>query len=428
MLTVVILTFLFTLVLGMPICFVLGFSTLIPLITSGKVPLLVIPQRIITGIDSFPLMAIPFFMLAGEVMNAAGITIRITKFADVLFGRIRGGLAHMNIAASMLFAGISGSGLADAAGLGPIEIRMMEEGGYDRDFSSAVTSASAVVGPIIPPSIMMVIYAVVEPSVSIAALFIAGILPGLLLGLGLMIGSYFISWRRNYPVRTERVNIKEIGDSFIGALPALLMPLIIIGGILSGVFTPTEAGAVATVYAIGTGFLILKKLKLADIPRILIKSGITSSVVLLIIGMANSLSWLLATLQVPQKITVFFLEVSRNPLIFLLLTNILLLFMGAVLDIVAALVIFVPILSPVADLLGIHPLHFGLIVVFNLCLGMITPPVGNILFITCSVAKIRMENLVKNILPFLAIEIAVLILITYIPSTSLFIPRLIGYK
>lgn len=422
----VVAIFFFTVILGMPICFVLGFSTMVPFIVFKKV-LLMIPQRLITGIDSFPLMAIPFFMLAGEVMTAAGITERIAKFAEAVLGHIRGGLAHMNVGASMIFAGISGSGLADAAGLGPIEIRIMLDGGYDLEFSSAITAASAVLGPIIPPSILMVVYAVAEPSVSIAALFLAGFLPGIILGLGLMIGCYIISWKRNYPVKKGKVNLREIGASFLSAIPALLMPLIIMVGILSGIFTPTEAGAVATVYAIVVGFTVLKKLKMKDIPKILLRSGITTSVVLLIIGMASGLSWLLATLQIPQKIVAFFLSISSDPRVFLLCANILLLIVGCVMDITAGLIIFVPILSPVATLLGINPLHFAMVVVVNLCIGMITPPVGNILFIICSVAKISMETLVKEIYPFIFIEIAILMLITYIPTTTLLIPKFFGY-
>lgn len=413
-------------ILGLPICFVLGFSTMVPLLVYEKI-LLMIPQRLITGIDSFPLMAIPFFMLAGEIMTAAGITERIARFAMALLGYVRGGLAHMNIAASMIMAGISGSGLADAAALGPIEIRIMAEGGYDVEFSAAVTAAANVVGPIIPPSILMVIYAVAEPSVSIAALFLSGILPGVILGVSLMALCYVISWRRGYPVKEGRLHFREVGASFISAFPALLMPLIIMGGIISGIFTPTEAGAVATVYAIVIGCFVLRTLSIWDLPRVLLKGGVTSSVVLLIIGMASGLSWLLATLQVPQKLVGLFLSISTAPWVYLLCVNILLLIVGCVMDITAGLIIFVPILAPVAAQLGINSLHFAMVVVFNLCIGMITPPVGNILFIMCSVARISMESLVREILPFIAMEILALVVITYLPATTLIVPRFFGY-
>ena len=426
MLTWVVGVFVGTIVLGVPIAFVLGFSTMIPFWVFAR-NLLVIPQRLITGIDSFPLMAIPFFMLAGEVMTAAGITERIARFATAVFGHIRGGLAHMNVAASMIFAGISGSGLADAAGLGPIEIRIMLKGGYDLRFSTAITAASAVLGPIIPPSILMVIYAVAEPSVSIAALFLAGFVPGILLGGALMVYCYFISWKRDYPVLPGHISLRELNRGFLAAFPALVMPLIIIGGILSGVFTPTEAGAVATVYALLFGVLVVRTLHLRDIPGLFLRSGVTTSVVLLIIGMASGLSWLLATLQVPQKIVALFLGISNDPRIFLLCANILLLFVGMVMDITAGLIIFVPILAPVAGLLGINQLHFAMVVVFNLCIGMITPPVGNILFILCSITKLSIESLVRELWPFIVVEIAVLLLITYVPATTLVVPRFFGF-
>jgi tripartite ATP-independent transporter DctM subunit len=426
MLTWVVGAFVGTVVLGFPISFVLGFSTMIPFWVFEQ-NLLVIPQRLITGIDSFPLMAIPFFILAGEVMTASGITERIALFATAVFGYMRGGLAHMNVAASMIFAGIQGSGVADAAGLGPIEIRIMLKGGYDLRFSAAITTASAVLGPIIPPSIAMVIYAVAEPSVSIAAMFLAGIFPGILLGGALMVYCYVISWKRDYPVLPGRLSLHELTRSFLAALPALLMPLIILGGILSGLFTATEAGAVATVYALLFGTLVMRTLHLRDIPGVFLRSGVTTSVVLLMVGMASGLSWLLATMQVPQKIVALILGFSNDPRMFLLCVNLLLLLAGMVMDVSANLIIFVPILAPVADLLGINPLHFAIVVVLNLCIGMITPPVGTVLFVICSVTKLSMESLVRELWPFIMVEIAVLGLITYAPAMTLVVPRLLGY-
>jgi tripartite ATP-independent transporter DctM subunit len=426
MLTWVVGAFVGTVVLGFPISFVLGFSTMIPFWVFEQ-NLLVIPQRLITGIDSFPLMAIPFFILAGEVMSASGITERIALFATAVFGYMRGGLAHMNVAASMIFAGIQGSGVADAAGLGPIEIRIMLKGGYDLRFSAAVTAASAVLGPIIPPSIAMVIYAVAEPSVSIAAMFLAGVFPGILLGGALMVYCYVISWKRDYPVLPGHLSLHELTRSFLAALPALLMPLIILGGILSGLFTATEAGAVATVYALLFGTLVMRTLHPRDIPGVFLRSGVTTSVVLLMVGMASGLSWLLATMQVPQKIVTLILGFSNDPRMFLLCVNLLLLLAGMVMDVSANLIIFVPILAPVAHLLGINPLHFAIVVVFNLCVGMITPPVGTVLFVMCSVTKLSMESLVRELWPFIMVEIAVLGLITYAPAMTLVVPRLLGY-
>ena len=273
----------------------------------------------------------------------------------------------------------------------------------------------------------MVIYAVAEPSVSIAALFLAGVVPGIVLGGSLMVFCYFISWKRDYPVLPGRMSLRELGRSLLAAFPALLMPVIIIGGILSGVFTPTEAGAVATVYALLFGTLVMRTLHLRDIPGVFLRSGVTTAVVLLIIGMASGLSWLLATMQVPQKIVGLFLGLSNDPRIYLLCVNVLLLLIGMVMDITAGLIIFVPILAPVAGLLGIHPLHFAIVVIFNLCIGMITPPVGNILFILCSITKLSIESLARELWPFIAVEMAALLLITYVPATTLVVPRLFGY-
>ena len=412
---------------GMPIGFSLGVSALCSLASWGSVPLKLMVQRMFTGIDSFPLMAIPFFMLAGELMFSGGMLTRLFKFADALVGHIRGGLGHVNIVASMLFAGITGSALADTAALGSMEIPMMVEGGYDVDYSAAITAASSIVGPIIPPSIPMVIYAVAAGNVSIAALFLAGAIPGILIGVAMMIYNYIVSLKRNYPRRETRITLMEFIRIFRRAILVLMMPIIILGGILSGIFTPTEASAVAVAYAVIVGFFVTHELDFKGLARALLNSGIGSGVVLVVVGMSSIVSWILATQQVPQIAANFFLSLTDNPFIYLLCVNALLLFLGCFMDPTPAIILVTPILTPIAIALGIDPLHFGLVVVINLIIGLITPPVGLCLFIACGIAKISLERISKAVLPFVLVEIAVLFLITYVPSICLFLPKLLGY-
>ncbi len=301
-------------------------------------------QRMFTGIDSFPLMAIPFFMLAGELMFSGGMLTRLFKFADALVGHIRGGLGHVNIVASMLFAGITGSALADTAALGSMEIPMMVEGGYDVDYSAAITAASSIVGPIIPPSIPMVIYAVAAGNVSIAALFLAGAIPGILIGVAMMIYNYIVSLKRNYPRRETRITLMEFIRIFRRAILVLMMPIIILGGILSGIFTPTEASAVAVAYAVIVGFFVTHELDFKGLARALLNSGIGSGVVLVVVGMSSIVSWILATQQVPQIAANFFLSLTDNPFIYLLCVNALLLFLGCFMDPTPAIILVTPIL------------------------------------------------------------------------------------
>lgn len=412
---------------GMPIGFSLGVSALCSLASWGSIPLKLMVQRMFTGIDSFPLMAIPFFMLAGELMFSGGMLTRLFKFADALVGHIRGGLGHVNVMASMLFAGITGSALADTAALGSMEIPMMVEGGYDVDYSAAITAASSIVGPIIPPSIPMVIYAVAAGNVSIAALFLAGAIPGILIGVAMMIYNYIVSLKRNYPRRETRITLMEFIRIFRRAILVLMMPIIILGGILSGIFTPTEASAVAVAYAVIVGFFVTHELDFKGLARALLNSGIGSGVVLVVVGMSSIVSWILATQQVPQIAANFFLSLTDNPFIYLLCVNALLLFLGCFMDPTPAIILVTPILTPIAIALGIDPLHFGLVVVINLIVGLITPPVGLCLFIACGIAKISLERISKAVLPFVLVEIAVLFLITYVPSICLFLPKLLGY-
>jgi len=424
LLTTMGLVFFICMALGVPIAFCLGITAAVSLI-SLDMPLRVVAQRIFTGIDSFPLMAVPFFVLAGDLMNHGGTTIRLVRFSNALVGWIRGGLAHTNIVASMFLAGISGSAVADASAIGGILIPGMTKEGYDVEFSAAVTASASTMGPIIPPSILMVIYGVTT-GVSIGALFAAGFVPGVLIGFSLMAVAYFISRKRNYP-KLPMISLSGFVIAFHKAIFALIAPVIILGGILLGVFTPTEAAAVAVAYAFFVGVFIFRELRLADIPGILVQSGITTSVLLLVIGTANALAWVLSAEQIPQKIAEAMLGISRDPYWILLLINLFLLVVGMFMESGAAIIILAPVLAPVAQTVGLNPLHFGFVVVLNLVIGLLTPPLGVCLFVACSIARISLVVLVKAIFPFLMVEVAILFLVSYFPWLALWIPKMLGY-
>jgi C4-dicarboxylate transporter DctM subunit len=427
MLTVLAVTFVGAVAIGVPIAFGLGLAAVAGILTWGKVSLALVPQRMFTGVDSFVFMAIPFFILAGELMTTSGILDRLLKFADALVGHIRGGLAHVNIVGSMIFAGISGSAVADAAALGSVLIPTMAKE-YDIDFGSGVCAGASTIGPIIPPSIPMVIYSLAAGGVSIAGLFLAGVIPGILMGLGMMAIAYAIARRRGYPVRPRLSSWREFLLRVWQVFPALLMPVIIVGGILGGVFTPTEAAAVAVAYALGVGFLVTRELKWRDIPPALVKSAVTTSVVFMLIAAANVVSWLLTTQQVPRLMGDFLRAVAPSPWLFLLIVNIFLLFVGCLMDLSAAMIMFVPILAPIAMSYGLNPLHFGFIVVLNLVIGLLTPPVGVCLFVASGIARISLERLVRAVWPFLLWQVVVLFLVTYVPAVSMAVPQMFGYR
>ncbi len=427
MLAIMGLTFLATLILGIPIAFGLGLAALASLLAWGQVSLWLLPQRMFTGVDSFVFMAIPFFILAGELMCTSGILDRLVKFTEALVGHIRGGLAHVNIVASMIFAGISGSAVADAAALGSVLIPSMTKE-YDVDFASGVCAGASTIGPIIPPSIPMVVYALAAGTVSIAGLFIAGIIPGIMMGLGMMAIAYVIARRRGYPVRPHALSVRELAIRFWQVLPALLMPVIIVGGILGGIFTATEAAAIAVAYAVLVGFFVTKELKWEHIPPALVRSGVTTSVVFMLIATSNAVSWILTTQQVPRLVANFLKAVAPSQWMFLLVINIFLLIVGCLMDLSAAMIMLVPILAPIATTYGVHPLHFGFIVVLNLVIGLLTPPVGVCLFVVTGIARISLERVVRAVWPFLLWQIVVLALVTYIPQLCMAIPRLLGYQ
>lgn len=423
--TIGILVFIACLAIGIPIAFCLGIASIV-ILYAKNIPLLVIAQRMFTGIDVFPFMAIPFFILAGELMNKSGITSKLVKFSDLFVGHIKGGLSHINIVASMFFAGITGSAVADTSAIGSMLIPAMKEKGFDIDFSAAVTAASSVVGPIIPPSIPMVIFALLSGQ-SVAALFIAGLFPGILLGISLLVVSYIISVRRNYPKRDEKIRLKDFIISCINAIVPLMMPLIILGGILSGMFTATEASAIAVVYSLIIGFLVYRNLKLKDLYNIFIDTAKTTGIVFLVIACANIFNWLLSVEQVPQLMARIFKEHISNPLMFLLLLNLMLLFLGTFMEGTAAMIITVPLFLPIAKAYEIHPVMFGVIVVLNLMIGLITPPVGLCLYVASGIAKISLERISKAVIPFLIAEIVTLLIVTYWPFLTLWLPSILGY-
>ncbi len=418
--------FIVTLLAGVPIAFALGISASTFLIVWNKVPFTVIAQRFYSSVDVFVLLSIPFFILAGELMNKTGITTRLVKFAGLVVGRLRGGLAQANIGASILFAGLTGAGVSDTSAIGSILIPAMKEDGFEADYSAAVTAASSVIGPIIPPSIIMVVFGSIM-GISIGALFAAGFIPGLLVGIALMVMAYIIGVKRNHPYRKEKVSPMEFVRGFKDAILALLMPIIIIGGILSGVFTPTEAAAVATCYALFIGFFVFKTLKLKDIPECLLKSATTTSILILIVGFASVLSWTLSIERIPQALAKALLGADLGRVEFLLLVNVLLLFMGMIMETGANAILLGPILMPLAIKLGIHPVHFALIMLVNLNIGLATPPLGVCLFVACPIAGVSMLKISKAIAPFILMEIVALMLITFIPELVLFVPRLLGF-
>jgi len=425
-LSIVIIFFAF-LALGVPIGVTLGLAGLsgLYLMGTGIGLFSMAPLQYFSGLDMFTLMAMPFFILAGEIMNKGGITTRLVRFANILSGNLRGGLAHANIIASVFFAGMTGAAVSDTAALGTMLIPAMKEDGYDLDFSAAVTAASSIIGPTIPPSNMMVIYGSLM-NVSIAGLFAAGFLPGLVLAGLLMLLSAYISYKRGYP-RGKKTTLKEKIFGLKDATIPLLMPIIILGGILSGTFTPTEAAAVAVLYAVVIGFFVLKTLKVADLGPMLIKTARITGVVFLIIGAASILSWVLAINQIPESIAKLLLATTDNPKLILLLILLLMLIVGMFMDIAAALIILGPILHPIAMSIGMDPIHFGITMVLSLNIALMTPPVGACLFVACSISKLTLAQLSKAIWPFIIVEVVALFLVAYIPEISLFLPRLLGF-
>lgn len=415
------ISFIILIFLGVPVAFSLGLSSLFYLFMAD-IPLTIIPQKMFTGLNSFVLLCIPGFILAGNLMNAGGITDRIIKFANNLFGHIRGGLGLANVGSSMGFAGISGTALADTASIGAILIPAMKKEGYGAGFSAAVTASSSTVGPIIPPSLPMIIVGTLA-SVSIGDLFLAGALPGIMLGIGLMIPTYIISVKRNYP-KGERKSLKVILESFMGSFWALFMTIIILWGILGGYFTPTEASIIAVIYALVIGIFVYKELPIKKIPSIMLSSMTTTASIMLLVGFANLFGWIMVSEQIPQLVADAILGISENPIIVILLINLLLLFVGTFMETIAALVILFPVLMPVAAQVGMDPVQFGVMMVLNLVIGLVTPPVGVCLFVASQIGKVPIGKAARELVPFIGVSLVVLMLVAFVPQVSLYLPSL----
>ncbi|MDK2801013.1 MAG: hypothetical protein PWQ70_2632 [Clostridiales bacterium] len=416
--------FLLLLILKVPVGFSL-FGSSVTYMIINDIPLEVAAQRLGYGPDSFALLAVPFFILAGCIMNSSGVTQRIFDFADRLVGHIHGGLGHANILASVIFSGMSGAAIADTGGLGAIELKAMKDAGYDENFSLAITGASSIIGPIIPPSIPAVIFAVAAGA-STGRLFVGGIIPGLMMAGALSIMVYYYSKKNNYP-KSERSTFKEILLAIKRAFFPLLTPVIILGGIIGGIFTPTEAAIVAVFYAIILGFYY-KSIIVKDLPKLLLETINTTISVLFIIASANLFAWILTTSQVPQQLAASFLAVVSNKYVALIIINLFLLFVGFFMETLAALTILVPILLPITTSLGIDPIHFGIIMILNLMIGLCTPPVGMVLYVLAGIAKVPFERIAKAIIPYVVVLYGVLLLITFVPELVLFLPDLLLNK
>lgn len=411
--------------LGGPIGFALSIGTLAGQILKGdQNAMLLVPQRLFNGADNFPLVAIPLFVFAGSIMNASGISQRLVNFGSALVGFIRGGLAHVTIVTSMIFAEMSGSAVADAAALGSVLIPAMRRKGYPANFAVSVVSSAATIAIIIPPSIPMILYAVIA-EVSVTKMFLAGFIPGVIFGLSLMVISYILARIRHYPIE-QKFSWSELGRATVAAVPSFTVPLIILGGIFSGIFTATEAAGVAVVAALVVGGLIHRELRMAELPRMVMDSALQSAVVMLIVAASAHMGSFLSNEQVPQKLTAGLLSVSRDPVVILMMLNVLFLIAGMFLHSAAAIITIVPIVLPLIKAVGIDPIHFGLVMTINLGIGQQTPPVASVLLTTCSIGKITIAEAMKVCYLFILTMIVVLLLVTYWPELTLFLPRTVG--
>ena len=414
--------------IGVPVAFALGLSTVTALVISDAYPMLVLLKETFTGIDSFPLMAVPFFILAAELMSGGSLTEVLLKFAGEFVGHKRGGLGYTNVVSLTFFSGISGSALADAAGPGSMMIRMMDKAGYDRAYAAALTASTAIVGPIIPPSIIMIIYALADDNVSVGALFVAGILPGILIAVAMCVVNFWVSKKRNYKGDGQLPTAAEMLSTTWKAMPAILLPVLILGGMRAGWFTPTEASVVALFYALVCGKYVYRTLEWKAVPDILSRSALLTASVLLIIGTSASFAWILTIEGMPQTVANWISGMNLSVWGFLIVINIFLLIFGIFIEPLPGVMVLVPILAPVAAKLGVDPIHFAMVVIFNLTLGMITPPVGGLLFVTSNVSKVPLAALTRELKPFLWAHGVVLVLLTFVPALSNWLPHAMGFK
>ena len=424
---VLVVSFFFLLTVGVPIAYSIGVAGVLTMLAHiDSLPALTTyALRMASGLDSFALLAIPFFILAGNIMNSGGIALRLIDFAKVLVGRLPGGLAVVNVVANMLFGAISGSAAAAASAIGSIMTPEMRKAGYDPHFSAAVNISSATTGMTIPPSNVLIVYSLASGGVSVSALFMAGYLPGILTGIALMIVAALFAAKAGYPVG-ERVPFKEAIRCFFRAVPSLMLLVIVIGGILAGWFTATEASAIAVLYALLLSFFY-KELTWKELPEVLLRSARTTAIVLLLVATCTGLSWIMSYENIPQTVSRLLLAISDNPVVILLLINVILLAVGIFMDMTPAVLIFTPIFLPIAtQQLGMDPVHFGIMMVLNLCVGLCTPPVGSVLFIGCSVAGVRIDQVIRPLVPLFVAMVVVLLMVAFLPDLSLLIPRLFG--
>lgn len=423
---ILIISFFLLLGIGVPIAFSIGIASQITiLLTIESVPALTtLAQQMATSLDSFTLLAIPFFILAGQFMNQGGIADRLIAFAKSIFGSIPGGLAFVNIISCMLFGAISGSAVAAASAIGGFMSPMMEKEGYDRSFSAAVNISSATTGLIIPPSNILIVYSLASGGISIGALFLAGYIPGLLMGLSLMVLASIFSIYKQFP-RSERTTMSNVIKSFLSALPSLFMLILVIGGIVAGLFTATEASAISVIYAMVLSFFY-KEISIGDLSDIFIETIKISSIVLFLIATSMSMSWVMSYEDLPSLINEIILGFSDNPIIIILIINTILLLIGIFMDMTPAVLIFTPIFLPIVTATGMDPLHFGIMMIMNLCIGLCTPPVGSVLFVGCSISNLKIEDVIKPLIPFFLVLIIVLLAVTFIPNLSLWLPKYLG--
>jgi tripartite ATP-independent transporter DctM subunit len=416
------------LAIGVPVAFALGGGALAAILWDGSLPLIALPKYLFSGIDVFALMAVPFFILAAELMTGGSLSEVLLRFASQFVGRFRGGLGHTNILTITFFSGISGSALADAAGPGAIMIRMMRKDGYLPEYAAALTAAVSILGPIIPPSISMIIYALVYPDINLVGLMVAGVIPGILIAASMALINHVISVRRNYRGVVQSLTLADYWRNTWKAIPAIALPVIILGGIAGGVFTPTEASVVAVFYALFAGSLIYRTLTWQMLPGILARSALVTASVLIIVAMSGAFAWVLTVSRVPQQLTELIVGWNLSPIAFLFAVNVLLLLFGIFIEPLPGIVVLVPILAPIAHALGINDLQFGIIVIVNLTMGMISPPVGGLLFVTCMVAKVPLPKMIKELWPFFYAQLAVLALLSLVPAISWWLPAVFGYK
>jgi tripartite ATP-independent transporter DctM subunit len=427
MITTLFITAVVLMAIGMPIAFSLGMAASLAVFVGGRYPQAIVFKEMFTGIDSFPLMAVPFFILAAEIMSGGALTQVLLRFASQFVGHLRGGLGHANVLSLTLFSGISGSALADAAGPGSMMVKMMDKAGYSRAYAAALTASTAIVGPIIPPSIIMIIYALQDERVSVGGLFIAGFAPGILIALAMSFVNWRVCVKRDYRSREPRPTRREIAVNSFKAIPALMLVVLILVGIRFGIFTPTEASVVAVFYALICGKFIYRTLEWSALPTIVARSAFLTASVLFVVAASGAFAWVLTINGVPQQLAELIISWNLSPVGFLIAVNIFLLLFGIFMEPLPGVMILVPILAPISAALGIDPTHFAMVVIVNLTLGMITPPVGGLLFVTSVATKVPLSALTRELPPFLVAHGVVLMLLTFVPAISTWLPHALGF-